>query len=205
MSRKPCLSLMALVILSLSGCTLTHDRWSDPVTCVRHKCQAHKAWLEWIWCYEDVEHRHHFGKGFRAGYRDVLEGGNGCQPTLPPRCYWKSHYRSAEGRSRVYAWFDGFSHGALAAQQDGANAWNDIPISPTARANLQMSTASAQPNYWHGNGTPPPIVSPPPPPPPGPSVHVNPDDEDLPLLPEVEVEDSDSPAKANVLQLRPYE
>jgi len=141
-----------------------HNCLDKTVTGVHHKVQAQKAWHQWSWCYDEINHPHHFAKGFKAGYRDVLDGGKGCQPTLPPRCYWKSCYRSAEGRCKVNAWFDGFSHGAMAAQQDGAGNWNQIPISPTARMNLQM--ASAQPKAFGiaTYGVPMPIAGSVPPP-----------------------------------------
>lgn len=153
---------LVLTMLFLTGCSSVSSRWSDPGACLRNKCHAQIAWHEWSRSYDELNHPHHFAKGFKAGYRDVLEGGNGCQPTLAPRCYWKSCYRSACGREKVNAWFDGFTHGAMAAQQDGVGGWNEIPISPTARLNLARANAPRQPAGW-GHGPPPPIASPAPP------------------------------------------
>ncbi|MEZ6042713.1 MAG: hypothetical protein R3C20_19620 [Planctomycetaceae bacterium] len=121
---------------------------------VRNFVLAQKAWGEWSWCYEDLDYPLHFAKGFKDGYRNILEGGNGCQPTLPPKCYWKPQFQSPEGRCKTTAWFDGFSHGALAAQQDGYGSLQEIPISPTARANLmtRLSTPAAFP--FQGMSTP---------------------------------------------------
>lgn len=203
MKHVPYLSLLLLLLtLPLTGCSSMSHRCSDPGACIRNKCVAHKAWHAWKWCYEDVDHRHHFAKGFRAGYLDVLEGGKGCQPTLPPKCYWKSCYQTAEGQAKVHAWFDGFSHGALAAQQDGVANWNRIPLSPTARMNLRMAHAQPQPHAWHGHGPPPPIAAPAPPAVPQPLIldsNLDGDDDDDPEFIDLPVDDEELPV------LRPYE
>ncbi len=211
MQSKSIISLMSLLLLlSLTGCASISDRWHNPGTCVKNKCRAHHAWCKWCWCYDDVDHRHHFGKGFRAGYRDVLEGGKGCQPTLPPRCYWKSCYQTCEGREKVNAWFDGFSHGALAAQQDGVANWNQIPLSPTARMNLRMAGAPPQPTHWGTNGLPTPMAAPPPPPAGAPPLilHQPPtmnDDDDDDGLDEIDLDELGIEAEDEAFPLRPYE
>lgn len=199
MKRIQSMSLLMLVTVSLTGCASMHSGQEGLGTGLRHKCMAQQAWNEWSWCYDELDHPHHFAKGFKAGYRDVIQGGNGCQPTLPPKCYWKSCYQSAEGRCKVNSWFDGFSHGALAAQQDGAGNWTQIPMSPTARMNLQMSSAQPQSFGGTGQGAPLPMAGPAPPPvlpPPGVDTggylrlndgmdnpEARPDDQALPLRP----------------------
>jgi len=136
MIRKSAKAWLSLVLLTTTGCNSIHDCVNEyeerAVNCVT----AQKAWNEWSWCYNDLDYPYHFSHGFKDGYQNVLGGGNGCQPTLPPRCYWKPCYKTAEGRCKVAAWFDGYSHGALAAQQDGHGNTHHIPISPTARQNL---------------------------------------------------------------------
>jgi uncharacterized protein YceK len=150
------LSLTALVLLS--GCASMQDGLVGCETRIRNKCRAQVAWNEWSWCYDDLDHPFHFAKGFKAGYKDILNGGKGCQPTLPPKCYYKSCYRSPEGRCKVNAWFDGFLHGVLAAQQDGAGAWSQIPLSPTARMNMNAIKTPRQPMAAGGVALPPPIA-----------------------------------------------
>ncbi|MCH2204144.1 MAG: hypothetical protein MK102_19435, partial [Fuerstiella sp.] len=76
--------------------------------------------------------------------------------------YWKWNYRSAEGHRKVNAWFDAFSHGALAAQKDGAGSWSQIPLSPTARMNFETATRNNQP--VPDNNSPPAPTNPPAPP-----------------------------------------
>ena len=114
-----------------------------------------EAWARWSWCYDELTHPKDFASGFRSGYQDVLNGGSGCQPTLPPKTYWKACYRNAQGNSKVNAWFEGFSHGVLAANQDGAAAYGSIPLSPTAQANWETSQRPPTEIDWSGTTTPP--------------------------------------------------
>lgn len=146
MKTKSKILLPALLVVSISGCTSMFDCVTTCEIAIRNKVLAQKAWGHWSWCYEDLDHPYHFAKGFKAGYTDVLNGGSGCQPTLPPQCYWKPKYQTPEGRGQTNSWFDGFSHGALAAEQDGYGNLGEIPISPTARANIEASRQRPEPN-----------------------------------------------------------
>lgn len=163
MKRFQYIFLLLTTMVMSSGCASMHDGLVDHEAKLRNKCRAQAAWNEWSWCYDDLDHPFHFAKGFKAGYKDILNGGKGCQPTLPPKCYYKSCYRNAEGRCKVNAWFDGFLHGVLAAQQDGAGSWNQIPISPTARMNMEAARAHSQPMPSGGIRLPPPVADPNPP------------------------------------------
>jgi hypothetical protein len=187
--------LLLLTVSTTVGCTSLQDCVVDTEVSLRNKVLAQHAWNNWSWCYEDLDHPFHFAKGFKAGYRNILDGGNGCQPTLPPRCYWKPCFQTPEGQCKIHAWFDGFSHGALAAKQDGHGNLSQIPISPTARMNLRMANAPAPPTGSFGNASyqssPPPIkeMSPPP----------------VPVLPDAEL-DPEGPVPAEqAVPLRPYE
>ena len=157
MIRKTLRAWAALLITAAAGCASIQDCVVDIEMDVRNHVLAQKAWGEWSWCYDDLDYPFHFAKGFKDGYTNILEGGNGCQPTLPPKCYWKPQFQSPEGRCQTNAWFDGFSHGALAAQQDGYGALQQIPISPTARANLmtRLSTPAPFPYHDSASGTSP--------------------------------------------------
>lgn len=131
--------LLLAALTGFSGCASMIDCLIECEMSARDKILAQKTWGHWSWCYDDLEHPVHFSRGFKAGYRNVLAGGNGCQPALPPECYWKACYQTPEGKCKVYAWFDGFSHGVLAAKQDGYDDMGAIPISPRVKQNLQMS------------------------------------------------------------------
>lgn len=143
-SMKPVL-LLTLASTILPGCSVIHEEIIETETCVRNCILAQKAWGHWSWCYKDLDHPYHFSKGFKEGYQNILEGGSGCQPTLPPECYWKPCYETPEGHCKIHAWFDGFSHGALAAKQDGYGALTGIPISPRARENLRLANSKPVP------------------------------------------------------------
>lgn len=155
MKPKTLRTLAAILFLSAAGCASIEEGCVNTEMKIRNHILAQKAWGEWSWCYDDLDYPMHFAKGFKDGYRDILDGGTGCQPTLPPKCYWKPQYQSAEGGCKTNAWFDGFSHGALAAQQDGFGSLNQIPISPTARTNLMtLHTRPRQSVYGHAQMPP---------------------------------------------------
>jgi hypothetical protein len=135
MIHKSAKAWLPLLFLGAAGCATIADCCIEHETSMRNCVPAQKAWGNWSWCYDDLDHPFHFAKGFKAGYKNILQGGKGCQPTLPPRWYWKPCYQSPEGRCKIASWFDGYSHGALAAQQDGYGSLQELPISPTARAN----------------------------------------------------------------------
>ena len=124
------ISLGLCLLGSVVGCNQIEDCCDEAMISAKEHCAAEKAWHQWKGCYEDVEHRYHFGQGFKAGYQDIMAGGEGCQPALPPREYWKSCYMNPEGESKTRAWFNGFSHGVLAASQDGVGGYQQIMVSP---------------------------------------------------------------------------
>lgn len=195
----------ALAVLLLSGCASMCDSVINCEMAIRNKVLAQKAWGHWSWCYNDLDYPMHFAKGFKAGYQDVLNGGNGCQPTLPPQCYWKPAYQSPEGKCKINSWFDGFSHGALAAQQDGYGNMGEIPISPTARANIEMAQRRPDPNAFstpYANGQPlAPVAMPPA----GNEVPLVSPAESLPTNPGIRLPDVNDATQKPVVPVRPYE
>ncbi len=135
MIRKSVKAWLALLFLSAAGCSAIQDHCISMETSARNCVLAEKGWMDWSSHYNGTENKFHFAKGFKEGYQNVLEGGKGCQPTLPPRWYWKPCYQTPAGRCKIAAWFDGYTHGAVAAQQDGYGNLQQLPISPTARSN----------------------------------------------------------------------
>lgn len=207
MKTKSKILLPALLFVAISGCSSMFDSVINCEMAIRNKVLSQKAWGHWSWCYENLDHPYHFAKGFKAGYTDVLNGGSGCQPTLPPQCYWKPAYQSPEGRAKTNSWFDGFSHGALAAQQDGYGNLGEIPISPTARANIEAARQQPDPHVYqdgYTTGQPlAPIASPP-------SLNDS-NFGNIPLLPDTDLDtdlDLPSPTLTDPMQVppvRPYE
>jgi hypothetical protein len=154
MIHKSAEAWLALLLMSSAGCNAIQDHVVSCETSTRNMVLAEKGWMNWASCYEDVNYKLHFSKGFRDGYTNILEGGKGCQPTLPPRCYWKPQFQTPVGRAKTNAWFDGFSHGATAAQQDGFGSLQQLPISPTARANLMARQAPPSASCFSGMAKP---------------------------------------------------
>jgi hypothetical protein len=95
----------------------------------RNYVWANKAWHARKAYYAGEAQLNDFGEGFRAGYRDVAFGGNGCPPALPPRGYWSWKYQSPEGQAKMAAWFSGYPHGARAAEEECAGNWRRIAMS----------------------------------------------------------------------------
>jgi hypothetical protein len=120
---------LALLMLT-TGCYTFRDDVDEFMFTTRNKLYAEQAWQASKSMYSDVECRSHFADGFCAGYRNVAAGGNGCVPKLPPRKYWKVGYQSPAGRQKALAWFNGYSHGAVAAEQDGVAGWSRITVAP---------------------------------------------------------------------------
>ncbi len=139
------LHAMALSGLALSstGCYSAMTHIDETIYGCQIHCQAKAAWRVSKPCYEHVDKRLDFRNGFIAGYESIARGGDGCQPVLPPPCYRKPCYMSPEGRCRTVAWFDGYSHGTVAAARDGIGTYSEVVVSPqycNAVENAKMET-----------------------------------------------------------------
>ena len=143
MIRKLSLAGLALMLFSAAGCNSISDMCIEQEMACRNHVLAIKGWGAWSWYYDKLDYPHDFASGFRAGYENILAGGKGCQPTLPPRLYWKPCYQNPQGQCKIQSWFDGYSHGALAAQQEGYGNMQTIPLSSTARQNFLNSKIPA--------------------------------------------------------------
>jgi hypothetical protein len=141
---------LALCVLALAlnvGCTAVqgirehiayNDTVNDFVLEWRNNAWASQAWHQRKWQFVGQPYLREFGEGFRAGYADVANGGNGCTPALPPRKYWNWRYQSGEGQAKVAAWFAGYPHGAKAAEEDGAGLYSQIQVSESLRAEYRL-------------------------------------------------------------------
>jgi hypothetical protein len=84
-----------------------------------HQCwTTNKAWRSRKWMYEGIACESSFKAGFKAGYRFANCGGDSCQPPGPSH-FWCANGMTDDDRREAQAWCDGFTHGTLAAQQDG--------------------------------------------------------------------------------------
>lgn len=86
----------------------------------------------------------HFENGFRAGYTDVAQGGDGYVPALPPAEYRGYEFQSADGARCVSAWFEGYPAGVKAAKRDKTGDYNDILISKMVDAAITQESTKAK-------------------------------------------------------------
>lgn len=124
-----------LVVCLTSGC-------QNRLTCIQADIAAWRSWERVDKCYgRCVQHQYDFAAGYRAGYRNVALGGEPVQPVLPPRGYWGPKFQTPRGKARIAAWFDGYAHGGVGAECEGARDLSTIPVSPEVRAMLLSSEA----------------------------------------------------------------
>ncbi|HUG70525.1 MAG TPA: hypothetical protein VMM76_22440 [Pirellulaceae bacterium] len=145
--------LLVLLMLVCSGCSLTqgvnnylayNDCSNDFVMGWRNSVWSRQAWHNQKQYFDGHPELGAFGEGFRDGYQDVASGGNGCPPPLPPRSYWTWKYQTPEGQCKVAAWFEGYSHGARAAEEDGAGNFQDIQVSYAIEAQYSPQFQAGQ-------------------------------------------------------------
>jgi hypothetical protein len=125
MKRLHTLLLLSLVFAG-SGCASMGDCCDDMACCCRDQYRSYAAWWHWKPVYSGMECGSDFGSGFREGYRGMAGGGSATAPALPPRTYWSPWYQNQYGQQQTQAWFDGYAHGTLAAEQDGVNQYSRI-------------------------------------------------------------------------------
>jgi hypothetical protein len=112
------LALALIMVCVGAGCV------SDITYCaawVHQSWTTDKAWRCRKWMYEGIDCESSFKAGFKAGYRFANCGGDSCQPPGPSH-FWFANGMTEEDQREAQAWCDGFTHGTLAAQQDGNTA-----------------------------------------------------------------------------------
>ncbi len=112
-----------VLILSLlgfaSGCYTTRQAADDVAVSMQNRFFAMCAWQRCKPEFGDVEYLRHFKNGFKSGYAAVASGRDGSPPVLPPQKYWSVFYRNYAGQEKMQAWFNGYSYGAFAAENEG--------------------------------------------------------------------------------------
>ena len=118
-----------LLLISASGCVA----FQDCEYRMAQKCRAHRAW--WCGCDQPCSCNpySHYSFGWRRGYTDVLMGGDGECPPVPPQCYWSHKYQSENGEIAIENWYQGYSHGASAALASCGDRYHPVPISDSYR------------------------------------------------------------------------
>jgi hypothetical protein len=133
-------AVLAFGCLQCTGCSVVrtvkhsfalqaayHEPADSLLVGVRHCLMARKALEKFEELNPGIDLSRHFKKGFRSGFHDVLHGGDGKPPVLPPPKYWTVFYRDAEGHQAIQEWFAGFEVGAQWAIDHGYRRWELIP------------------------------------------------------------------------------
>jgi hypothetical protein len=108
MKASGALKLGILMACIGSGCGSVHQYWT-----------TESAWRSRKWMYEGIDCQSSFKAGFKAGYKFANCGGDSCSPPGPHH-FWSAGGMTEEDQRNAQAWCDGFTHGTMAAQQDGA-------------------------------------------------------------------------------------
>ncbi len=86
-----------------------------------------------------------FAAGWKAGYENILRGGAGDPPLVPPKQYLNPASRREGEGQRVNAWHDGFITGAAAARDSGLDSYSHLPTGlPQSEAMLGSPFYSAE-------------------------------------------------------------
>ena len=106
------LFLVATVCSMGFGCATISDCTYE----CKQKVRTEKAWLHYDGC-EDACYSLPYRHGWKAGYYDVVTGGDGCPPMFAPERYsspFKILHHCDEPR---HDWYIGFQEGAMCARQ----------------------------------------------------------------------------------------
>jgi len=121
---KSSLAVLIITLLGISGGCVTLRQYTSD--CVM-RVQAGSAYRSAA-CPPDCRHeKRHYARGWKQGYIDVAEGGEGCAPPLPPDCYHSCIFQCADGQAAIRSWYRGYQDGAQAAFACGVQQYNYIP------------------------------------------------------------------------------
>ncbi|HEV3304703.1 MAG TPA: hypothetical protein VG055_33940 [Planctomycetaceae bacterium] len=123
-------------------------------TWIHQSLTTNKAWRNRKWMYEGIACESSFKAGFKAGYRFASCGGDSCQPPGTSH-FWSAGGITEEDQRESQAWCDGFTHGALAAQQDG-----NATVSALDEQTAQPPAGVPEVYYYSGLGASGSIGSP---------------------------------------------
>lgn len=129
-SNKFVFSLMITGLSLMTGCNALQEELSANRNQAHILMRAEAAWHGAFACYRGVENSRDFHEGFRDGYVAVANGGDGCVPTIAPQKFWGCCEGGHDTKCGTRAWFTGYAHGAIAAEQDGIAGVNQLMLSP---------------------------------------------------------------------------
>lgn len=179
--------LVVAASFSMTGCCYYELRDTLDTCSANLRCcvKSRMAWRDHNDAYDNHPYKSAFGHGFRDGYSAICNGGDGCPPSLPPRCYWNDCFGDCEGKPKVAAYFNGYSQGAYVAQAEGCGAGGRLtvrrPVYPGGAGMVGSPGLPPAPAMGSSTAIPvaPPVITTPNPPPPaapagGPTIPADP-------------------------------
>ena len=141
---RRCIELF--IIVSSIGCVSFQDceyRFAQ-------NFRAHRAY--WSSCDDLFGTRmgRHYARGWKKGYADVLMGGDGQCPAVPPQCYWSFKFQSEAGAAAIDEWYQGYSQGAAEALASGRDQYHGVPRSDYFRQCSPSCLSSDYSEYDYG-------------------------------------------------------
>lgn len=133
-------------LLNCFGCASFQDHHYQAAQNFR----AHFAW--WC-CPEDrcsANPWSHYAHGWRAAYTDVLMGGDGRCPPVPPQTYWSSKYQDEVGDAIIDDWFHGYRDGSASAMASCGDRFHPVPTSQEAQICLPQCLPTDGAPYPYG-------------------------------------------------------
>lgn len=134
---------------ALAGCEAIanqmHEHVEDFKFHVSHKRLADDAWASVEHICGDHPHADDFEDGYKEGYYDRASGFRGCPPPVPPKKYWSVHYQGPEGAEQIFAWFEGYRVGVMAAEHDGVSDLSRLPSSIVEPPPMELIDVEAAP------------------------------------------------------------
>jgi len=117
-----------VLILLCTGCAELQDQHFRACNRIRSR----QAWAACVPLYDRLfTVSRDYRKGWKAGYYDVLTGGGGKPPAVPPSEYFCPYYQTPDGRLEIEYWFFGFHEGAAVALNSDVSSelplFTDIP------------------------------------------------------------------------------
>jgi hypothetical protein len=156
-SQRRWLGLLA--ILPLAGCATLQDAHYEHTQGLR----THMAYFHFWWCSGDGGSSD-YAKGWRAGYRDVITGGDGCPPLVAPSCYWAPSQILDHCDQKRQEWYVGFQDGAVMASLEPdthhIRLWNPPPSYAAAAVYEVGPTPTGEPPLAPAAEAPPAMPTP---------------------------------------------
>lgn len=113
-------------ILPVAGCASIQDSHYEHSQRLKTDC----AYINYWWCNKECMGTD-YRRGWKAGYLDVMTGGNGQPPLVAPHCYWNGDDCDVRRQDWYSGWQDGAFLATLKPNSHYVKLW-DAPVCATA-------------------------------------------------------------------------